>query len=124
MALATELAAVLLSSNVDYGERTVARHVALRLARRVASAEEGVSGRNDTGATHGKRVVAARAEGNGPCSTRRHMSNLLLVIIVLFLLFGWGGGMSLNVGGGLVHLLLVIAVIVVLVRVISGRRAI
>ena len=31
--------------------------------------------------------------------------------------------MALNVGGGLIHLLLVIAVIVVLVRVISGRRA-
>jgi hypothetical protein len=31
-------------------------------------------------------------------------------------------GFTLNVGGGLIHLLLVIAVIILIVRLVSGRR--
>lgn len=44
---------------------------------------------------------------------------ICVVLIVLWLL-GLGTGTTM---GGLVHVLLVIAIIVVLVRVISGRRA-
>jgi hypothetical protein len=44
---------------------------------------------------------------------------IAVVLLVLWLL----GFFALHVGGGLIHLLLVIAIIVVLLRVISGRRA-
>ena len=42
---------------------------------------------------------------------------IAVILVVLWLL-----GFSLNVAGGLIHILLVIAVIVVLFRLISGRR--
>lgn len=47
----------------------------------------------------------------------------MLWTIAVVLLILWLLGFSLHVGGGLIHLLLVIAIIVVLLRVISGRRA-
>jgi hypothetical protein len=44
---------------------------------------------------------------------------LALVLIILWLL-----GMTTSmVAGGLIHILLVVAIIVILVRVISGRKA-
>ena len=43
---------------------------------------------------------------------------IAIVLIVLWLL-----GMVTSVGGGLIHILLVIAVIVILVRVLTGRKA-
>lgn len=49
------------------------------------------------------------------------MGNILWVIIVI-LVIAWLAGFSLNVGGGLIHLLLVIAIIVLIFRLISGRR--
>jgi hypothetical protein len=45
---------------------------------------------------------------------------IVLILVVLWLL----GLVSGTTVGGLVHLLLVIAIIVVLIRVISGRRAV
>jgi hypothetical protein len=44
---------------------------------------------------------------------------LIVILVVLWLL-----GFSLNVAGGLIHLLLVVAVIVLLFRLISGRRSV
>jgi hypothetical protein len=53
---------------------------------------------------------------------RPAMGNLLwLVIVVLVIL--WLAGFSMQIGGGLIHLLLVIAVIVLIFRLLSGRRA-
>jgi hypothetical protein len=45
---------------------------------------------------------------------------IVLILLVLWLL----GLVSGTTIGGLIHLLLVIAIIVVLIRVISGRRAV
>ncbi len=42
--------------------------------------------------------------------------------IFVILLILWLLGFSLNVGGGLIHLLLVVAVVVLVVNLISGRR--
>jgi hypothetical protein len=51
------------------------------------------------------------------------MGNLLwLVIVVLVIL--WLAGFSMQIGGGLIHLLLVIAVIVLIFRLVSGRRVV
>jgi hypothetical protein len=44
---------------------------------------------------------------------------LIVLLVVLWLL-----GFSLNVAGGLIHLLLVLALIVLLFQLISGRRTI
>jgi len=47
---------------------------------------------------------------------------LWTIVVVLGIL--WLLGFSLNVGGGLIHLLLVIALVVLLFNLISGRRAV
>jgi hypothetical protein len=44
---------------------------------------------------------------------------IAVILFVLWLL----GFLAFHVGGGLIHLLLVIAVIVVVVQLITGRRA-
>ena len=44
---------------------------------------------------------------------------LLAVVLVLWLL-----GFSLHVAGGLIHLLLVIALVVLVINLVSGRRAV
>jgi hypothetical protein len=47
----------------------------------------------------------------------------MLWTIVVILLILWLLGFSLHVAGGLIHILLVIAVIVVIVNLLTGRRA-
>jgi len=46
---------------------------------------------------------------------------LWTIIGILFIL--WLLGFSLQIGGGLIHLLLVIAVVVLIIRLITGGRA-
>jgi hypothetical protein len=51
------------------------------------------------------------------------LSGLLwLAIVVLVAL--WLIGLVANVGGGLIHILLVIALIVIVVNLLTGRRAV
>ncbi len=50
------------------------------------------------------------------------MGNLLWLIIVILVLL-WLGGFAFHIGGGLIHLLLVIAVIVLIIQLLTGRRA-
>jgi len=45
----------------------------------------------------------------------------IAVILILLWLLGW---LSSYTMGGFIHILLVVAIIVILVRVISGRRAV
>jgi hypothetical protein len=40
----------------------------------------------------------------------------LLDIIIIILIIAWLGGFSLQIGGGLIHLLLIIALIVLIAR--------
>jgi len=47
----------------------------------------------------------------------------MLWTIVAILLILWLLGFSLHIAGGLVHILLVIAVIVIVVNLLTGRRA-
>ena len=49
--------------------------------------------------------------------------NMLWTIIAILLVL-WVLGLATHVAGGLIHLLLVLAVIIVLVRLITGRRAV
>jgi hypothetical protein len=48
----------------------------------------------------------------------------MLWTIVAVLLILWLLGFSLHIAGGLIHLLLVVALIVVVVNLLSGRRAV
>ncbi|MDX6447270.1 MAG: hypothetical protein QOH71_4344 [Blastocatellia bacterium] len=43
---------------------------------------------------------------------------ILVILVILWLL-----GFALKIGGGLIHLVLVIAVILLIVQLITGRRA-
>jgi hypothetical protein len=43
---------------------------------------------------------------------------ILVIVLILWLL-----GFSLHIAGGLIHLLLVVALIVLLIQLITGRRA-
>ena len=47
----------------------------------------------------------------------------MLWTIAVILLILWALGFGLHIGAGLIHLLLVVALIVVVIQVISGRRA-
>jgi hypothetical protein len=48
------------------------------------------------------------------------MSMLWTIVVVLVVL--WLLGFTMNVAGGLVHVLLVIALIVIVLRLLGGRR--
>jgi hypothetical protein len=48
----------------------------------------------------------------------------MLWTIVVILLILWLLGFSLHVAGGLVHILLVVALVVVVINLLSGRRAV
>lgn len=47
----------------------------------------------------------------------------MLWSILLILLVMWALGLGFGVAGGLIHLLLVIAVVILVVQLITGRRA-
>ena len=49
--------------------------------------------------------------------------NIMLWTIIVILLVLWLLGFSLHIGGALIHLLIVLAVIILIVNLISGRRA-
>lgn len=51
------------------------------------------------------------------------MGNVLWLIIVILVIL-WLGGLILNFGGQLIHALLVIAVIVLIIQLVTGRRAV
>jgi hypothetical protein len=48
---------------------------------------------------------------------------MLWTLVAVFLIL-WLLGFSLSIGGGLIHLLLVVALILVVVNLVSGRRAV
>jgi hypothetical protein len=50
--------------------------------------------------------------------------DIMLWTIVAVLLILWLLGFSLSVGGSLIHLLLVVALVVVVINLLSGRRAV
>ena len=47
----------------------------------------------------------------------------MLYTIAVILVVLWLLGFAVHIGGGLIHLLLVIAVVVVIIQLITGRRA-
>ena len=51
-------------------------------------------------------------------------ANLMLWTVVVLLLILWLLGFTMNLAGGLIHILLVIALVVVVFRLLSGRRVV
>lgn len=49
------------------------------------------------------------------------MNLLWLIIIILVIL--WLAGFTMNIGGGLIHILIVIALILLIYRLATGRKA-
>jgi hypothetical protein len=49
-------------------------------------------------------------------------TNMLWTIFVVLLIL-WLLGFSLHVAGGLIHLLLVVALVILVINLVSGRRA-
>ena len=73
---------------------------------------------------HGVNSVVAAAHPirleAGSCASREtRMLWTIFAILLLLWLLGWG----FHVAGSLIHLILVIALVVLLVEVITGRRA-
>jgi hypothetical protein len=67
-----------------------------------------------------------------PVKLRKHFSvkrtsketSIMLWTILVILLVLWLLGMVGHVGGGLIHLLLVVAAVVLVINLLSGRRAV
>lgn len=55
-------------------------------------------------------------------SLRRRLQMLWTILVILLVL--WLVGLLSNVGGGLIHLLLVIAAVVLVINLLTGRRAV
>lgn len=55
--------------------------------------------------------------------TMRKKAIMLWTILVILMIM-WLLGFSLNVGGGLIHLLLVVALVVLIFNLATGRRAV
>jgi hypothetical protein len=69
---------------------------------------------------HCRRPTSVPAPERRPIKIRR--SRMLWTIFVILLIL-WILGFSFHVAGGLIHLLLVIAVIVLIINLITGRKA-
>ncbi len=54
---------------------------------------------------------------------KKEISIMLWTILVILLVL-WLIGLLSNVGGGLIHLLLVVAVVVLIINLVTGRRAV
>jgi hypothetical protein len=55
--------------------------------------------------------------------TKKEIPTMLWTILVILLVL-WLIGLLSNVGGSLIHLLLVVAVVVLVINLITGRRAV
>jgi Family of unknown function (DUF5670) len=58
------------------------------------------------------------------CLLENKQGGIMLWTIFVIILVLWLLGFSLHIAGGLIHLLLVVALIVLVINLISGRRAV
>ena len=66
--------------------------------------------------------LAPRPQSRTTQRAFRRTTVLWTIFVILVVL--WALGFAIHVGGGLIHLLLVVAVVVLVVQLITGRRAI
>jgi hypothetical protein len=60
----------------------------------------------------------------GKGQTVQEGDSIMLWTILVILLVLWLIGLLSHVGGGLIHLLLVVAVVVLIINLVTGRRAV
>ena len=69
-------------------------------------------------------MTVALTPGNGfEDSFKKEISIMLWTILVILLVL-WLIGLLSHVGGGLIHLLLVVAVVILVINLVTGRRAV
>lgn len=61
---------------------------------------------------------------NGIRNTFKKETSVMLWTILVILLVLWLVGLLSHVGGSLIHLLLVVAVVVLIINLVTGRRAV
>ena len=61
---------------------------------------------------------------NFPTTDPKRRISIMLWTILVILLVLWLVGLLSNVGGSLIHLLLVVAVVVLIINLVTGRRAV
>ena len=59
-----------------------------------------------------------QSQAGSPYPTRLFLSSVIGILLILWIL-----GFSLHVAGSLIHLLLVVALIVLVINLVTGRRA-
>ena len=70
----------------------------------------------------GMDVALRSADLNAVHTFKRRLDMLWTILVILLVL--WLVGLLAHVGGGLIHLLLVIAAIVLIINLLTGRRAV
>lgn len=68
-------------------------------------------------------IVAPFTSGSQITHLKKETSVMLWTILVILLVL-WLVGLLSNVGGSLIHLLLVVAVVVLVINLVTGRRAV
>jgi hypothetical protein len=72
---------------------------------------------------HAGMIVAPVPDGSQKNRFKKETSVMLWTILVILLVL-WLVGLLTHVGGGLIHLLLVVAVVVLVINLVTGRRAV
>jgi len=67
--------------------------------------------------------VALSTGAENSFSLKKEISIMLWTILVILLVL-WLIGLLSHVGGGLIHLLLVVAVVILVINLVTGRRAV
>jgi uncharacterized protein DUF5670 len=70
-----------------------------------------------------ERCSIKGAFGSAQDSLKKEISIMLWTILVILLVL-WLIGLLSHVGGGLIHLLLVVAVVILIINLVTGRRAV
>jgi hypothetical protein len=66
--------------------------------------------------------LTGKGKASNSADEQRRINMLWTIVVVLLIL--WLLGFSLHIAGGLIHLLLVVALVVLVINLLSGRRAV
>ena len=73
--------------------------------------------------THFGRGILLAEMGAAAYEPRREETCMLWTVVVVLLIL-WLLGFTMNVAGGIIHVLLVIALVIIVFNLLSGRKAI
>lgn len=67
--------------------------------------------------------MSARPDGALRCAGQKEDTPMLYTIAIILIILWALGFFAFHVAGGLIHLLIVIAVVMIVINLLSGRRA-